>query len=186
MSDMSSHVLHSHQFMWMVIPGSRPGPRRRHAARRPPSPAPSAVHGWALGSGTWLPPRSPCSTQRRNLAALTIFCDWCVSLDIQWRLLSAEEQDWATAEFDVYLCDEPAPVTVLRDAIAGIQRMYPGRRYATSSHVVSSWGSQTPPARAPPLSARLLYAAVTLLAASGRWPWPFCRPRTRNVSATKR
>lgn len=57
--------------------------------RRPPMGGPSArVRGFLLAAPAQ-------ATQRRYVAALTVFNDWCVSLDIQWRLLSLEEQDWA-------------------------------------------------------------------------------------------
>lgn len=108
------------------------------------------------------------ATQRRYLAALALFDDWCAQVDFSWRSMVAEEQDWVAAEYVLHLFDDDAPVAVARDAIAGLQRMYPGRRYVTAWRVVTGWALRAPPVRAPPLPARLLCAAVTLLAAAGK------------------
>lgn len=102
------------------------------------------------------------------MAALALFDEWCAALDFGWRAMPAEEEDWVAAEYVLHLFDDDAPVTVARDAVASMRKMSPRRRYATAWRVVPGWAARTLPTRAPPISARLLCATMTLLAAASQ------------------
>jgi integrase len=108
------------------------------------------------------------STQERYVAAMLDFGFWCRQRSLAWQSFSEEHQDYVLADYVHDLIDEgDISVQKARDLVAGLQKIYPRRKYITSSLVVVAWAKQNPPVQAPPMPLRLCLALVVLLTALG-------------------
>ena len=108
------------------------------------------------------------ATVHRYGVAVDRFDGWCRERSLDWEALNEEEQDFYVADFVLDLMDDEESIRVGRDAISGLQRRWPRRRYTVAWQVTRGWSQQTPPERAPPMPQEVAMTLVVLFTAAGK------------------
>ncbi|CAE8606123.1 unnamed protein product [Polarella glacialis] len=106
-------------------------------------------------------------TQTRYLSAIAAFMEHCSAIGVSFYDLTEESQDFFLADWLLLSVDDPERAPTLQyqvDLLAGLRKMYAGRRkYKAAFSVISGLQSAHPPVSAPPLQDIVVYAWSTLM-----------------------